>query len=278
MVFTLQIKPAAVLQPFISCYALRVFNTGGIALPRPMHAVHEYYMTFFLKDQFCDIVNAEGNRTRKCSNSLTTIFTKNNGCGYWQGDYKVFCVQFKSNGLFAIFGIPQRLMMDAIYPLEDLLADDSKLLTEKFAGCADVHQMSDIMNSYLIKKLLSQKHKSHTITMAMVSNEILKYKGRIIIDRLSEVANMSFRNFERRFIDEIGMPPKLYARITRFYYAVMNKMLHPEKSWTDITYENGYYDQAHFIKEVKMFSAKSPEEFFSTTPPPKEKFTEMLES
>lgn len=247
-------------------------------MPRPMHGVHQYYMSFFLKDQFCDIQSADGRVTTRHSNSLTTPFTKSNGCGYWKGDYKVFCVELKSNGLFAIFGIPQRLMMDAIYRLEDLLGNDNHLLAEQFAGCADVHQMADIMNSYLIKKLLSQKHKPYTISMAAVSDEILKYKGNIQVDVLSGLANMSFRNFERHFIDEIGMPPKLYARIVRFYNAVENKMLHPEKTWTDITYENGYYDHAHFIKEVKTFSAKSPEELFSKTPPPKEKFTEMPES
>ncbi len=56
-----------------------------------------------------------------------------------------------------------------------------------------------------------------------------------------------------------------------------HKMLQPEKSWTDITYENGYYEQSHFIKEVNLFSGKSPEELFNTTPPPKEKVTELTE-
>lgn len=48
-------------------------------------------------------------------------------------------------------------------------------------------------------------------------------------------------------------------------------MLNPYKSWTDITHENGYFDQAHFIKEAKMFSSKTPDELFRHTPPPVEK-------
>ncbi len=76
----------------------------------------------------------------------------------------------------------------------------------------------------------------------------------VSLDALALNANMSFRNFERRFTDEVGTPPKLYARITRFYNALENKMLHPNKRWLDIANENGYYDQAHFIKEVKAFS------------------------
>ncbi len=49
-------------------------------------------------------------------------------------------------------------------------------------------------------------------------------------------------------------------------------MLHPYKRWTDVVYENSYFDQAHFIKEVKTFSSKTPNELFKYTPPPKENF------
>ena len=54
-------------------------------------------------------------------------------------------------------------------------------------------------------------------------------------------------------------------------------MLHPEKSWTDITYEGGYYDQAHFIKETKTLSSKTPDELFKYTPPPVENFILKVE-
>jgi len=31
---------------------------------------------------------------------------------------------------------------------------------------------------------------------------------------------------------------------------------------TDLAYENGYYDQAHFIKDFKAFTGMSPKQFF----------------
>jgi len=96
------------------------------------------------------------------------------------------------------------------------------------------------------------------------------------MDKLASVANMSFRNFERRFSEEVGIYPKLYARITRFFNAVENKMMNPAKKWTDIVYEGGFFDQAHFIKEVKTFSSKTPVELFALSPPPKEDVTEEV--
>lgn len=60
-------------------------------------------------------------------------------------------------------------------------------------------------------------------------------------------------------------------------YYFSSKMMNPYKSWTDITYENGYFDQAHFIKEVKTFSSKTPDELFKYTPPPTENFIGKVE-
>jgi AraC-like DNA-binding protein len=278
MVSTFQIKPAAILQPFISSYSLRQFNTGALVMPQPMHAVHEYYMTFFLKDKFGELRDNSGNFQRRASNSLCTLFTEPQGCVYYKGDYVIFCVQFKSNGIFAILGIPQKILINAIFPLGDILGDeDNLLLTEQLQFSANIFEMARCMNSYLIKMLLSQKHKVYTDIIAGISDIILHNKGVISVDALALYGCMSRRNFERRFIDEVGISPKLYARITRFYNALENKMLHPDKNWTDIVHENGYYDQSHFIKEVKLFSSKSPDELFKYTPPPTENFTQKVE-
>ena len=277
MVSTSQIKPALILQPYINCYSLRIFNTGERVMPQPLHAIYEYYLTFFLKDKFCRVKDISGKVETK-SSSLITFFTQSQGCVYYQGNYVLFCVQFKSNGLFAIFGIPQKMLINSIMPIEDILGNDYRLLNEQLDSSKDIFEMSKHMNAYLSQKLLCQRHNRHTNNIANCSNIILVKKGNISLDSLAYNGNMSSRNFERRFIDEIGMPPKLYARIVRFYNAIENRMLHPEKSWTDITYENGYYDQAHFIREVKSFSSKTPEELFNYTPPPTEKFIEVTSS
>ncbi len=277
MVFTIEIKPAPVLQPYISCYALREFSTGEMVMPKPLHAVHEYYMTFYLKDKFCDLVNDSGKLIRKLSSTLITFLTESLGCTLWTGDYRLLNVQFKSNGLFAIFGIPQKILINEIFPIGDILGNDSILIMEQLESSNGIHEMAGYMNAYFIRKLLQQKHKYYTTAIPAISNIILQNKGVVSLDKLSHYANMSLRNFERRFIEEVGMSPKLYSRITRFYNAVENKMLHPEKSWTEITYEGGYFDQAHFIKEVKTFSAKTPDELFKYTPPPVEKFIEKVE-
>ena len=204
MVSTIQIKPAIQLQPFVSCYTLRKFNTADETMPRPLHAVHECYLTFFLKDKFFNVEN-EVTKELRFSSNVCTLFTESMGCAYFKGNFVLFCTQFKANGFSAVFGIPQKLIINAIHPVDDLLGNDSGLLTEQFESSKNIAEMGDYMNAYLTKKLSEQHHKNYTNSIANVVDIISRNKGVVSLDALTHHANMSFRNFERRFDDEVGM-------------------------------------------------------------------------
>jgi AraC-like DNA-binding protein len=277
MVITTQIKPAALLQPFVTCYALRTFDSGAEGILKPMFAVHESYMTLFLKGDSCKLCDIDGVPHSRISHSLVSLFTQSQGGTFYQGDFIIFSVQFKCNGISAIFGIPQRVLVNSILSLDDVLGPDAILLAEQLADQPDLDHMGNVMNDYLVARLLRQRINANTSTISAASGLILKNYGMISIDVLARYVNMSFRNFERRFTEEVGMPPKLYARITRFFTAIEDKAQHPYKTWTDITYQYNYFDQAHFIKEVKAFSFRTPEALFRTTPPVAEHYVSKVE-
>jgi methylphosphotriester-DNA--protein-cysteine methyltransferase len=74
---------------------------------------------------------------------------------------------------------------------------------------------------------------------------------------------MSTRQFERRFTREIGLPPKLFARIARFEAALESKALSTTNSWTDVANQLGYFDQMHLIHDFKEFSGEVPTSLLS---------------
>jgi AraC-like DNA-binding protein len=59
----------------------------------------------------------------------------------------------------------------------------------------------------------------------------------------------------------VGMSPKLYCRVSRLDYALRLKECDPGSTWTDITYQAGYFDQMHLIKDFKLLTGSSPSEF-----------------
>src|SRR5262249_19763083 len=72
---------------------------------------------------------------------------------------------------------------------------------------------------------------------------------------------MSARQLERQFDDATGVSPKTLARTIRFESIRSRLMFEPNANLTDLAYEFGYADQAHFIHDFKAFTNKMPSEF-----------------
>jgi AraC-like DNA-binding protein len=53
------------------------------------------------------------------------------------------------------------------------------------------------------------------------------------------------------------MPPKLFARPTRFD-RTLNARRGASRSWTDIVHDFGYFHQAHLIRECRAFAGQAP--------------------
>jgi transcriptional regulator GlxA family with amidase domain len=69
---------------------------------------------------------------------------------------------------------------------------------------------------------------------------------------------MCVRQYERRFIEEIGMTPKLFARTIRFQGALDTKRLSPHRSWLSVAHELGYFDQMHMIRDFQSLGGDAP--------------------
>ena len=278
MVTTHQMKPAIPLQPFIHCYALRMIESEG-SMPKTLHAQPQNYLTFLLKNErTCTWVDEKGKaRLKIADRAFCSMITDPSGAICFEGSYVLFSVQFKANGLYAIFGIPQRLLVNVVVPVEDLFGNEMNHLTGLLESSVDFPAMCAHMDSYLTMKWLSQKKNAYSQVIADAGDIIQKGQGLVSIDELAGRANMSIRNFERRFVEQVGTCPKLFMRITRFYMALENKLANPEKSWTSICYDSGYFDQAHFIKECREFSSRTPDELFRQPYIPRENIVEKVE-
>ena len=83
-------------------------------------------------------------------------------------------------------------------------------------------------------------------------------QGALPIAKLAASLGLSERQLERRFVRDIGYPPKLFARIMRFHAAHRRLSRSGIGNLTSLAHEQGYYDQAHFNKEYRRFTGMHP--------------------
>lgn len=78
------------------------------------------------------------------------------------------------------------------------------------------------------------------------------------IDRIINKCGKSRRTIERSFRDFIGISPKKYTRIIRFYDSYSYLRNHPQVSYSALSQMFGFYDQSHMINEYKKIAGLLP--------------------
>jgi methylphosphotriester-DNA--protein-cysteine methyltransferase len=90
-----------------------------------------------------------------------------------------------------------------------------------------------------------------------VLEQIYRQCGHFSVERHSST-DIGPRQLRRLFDRYIGLGPKMFARIVRFQSVLHSMLRVPKHVWSDLYFDFGYYDQAHFIREFKHFFGTPP--------------------
>ena len=75
---------------------------------------------------------------------------------------------------------------------------------------------------------------------------------------IMKVTGYSYSTIERYFKKETGLTPKSFQTLQRFKKVLRELSTSVNLDWQHYVLEHGYYDQSHFIKEMKKFTGYSP--------------------
>ena len=89
--------------------------------------------------------------------------------------------------------------------------------------------------------------------------------GNLRIDQLAARLGVSRQHIAARFRDQVGLSPKLYARICRFRRptAALNAS-QAAPDWAQLALDCGYFDQSHLIHDFQQFAGATPQRLRST--------------
>lgn len=175
----------------------------------------------------------------------------------------LFSISFHPQGLSQFFPIPIYELSNHDIPLKYINKDLYSELEARLSVEITFQEKVEIVEKCLLKLLINNKREyefkriNHIIEMIKVS------KGDIKINELSNLACLSRKQFERTFMDYIGISPKQYLKIIRLQSSIFLKSKNRDLTLTELAYESGYYDQSHFINDYRAMTGITPKQFFN---------------
>lgn len=118
---------------------------------------------------------------------------------------------------------------------------------------------ADFTDVKVMENLIPAPRKTPDEEVRKVVQNILKTEGQCKIADLIQTAFLSERQLQKRFRKAVGLSMKELARVMRLRAALAQMVLHERQS-IDISFDQGFYDQAHFLHEFQQFARQQPEE------------------
>lgn len=154
-------------------------------------------------------------------------------------------IRFRPGRLAATLGVPLREVTDARVPLRD------------------VTRHLEIHGDSLERDLERCVARDTDPRVDAAVERIIRSGGRCDIARVAALVNVTRQHLARLFAENVGISPKLFARVIRFRQAMR---MGREKPWAGVAAELGYADQSHLIAEFREFSGTTPVPFFLSPP------------
>ncbi len=177
---------------------------------------------------------------------------------------EVFGVAFKPTALYKVLGLAPEKLTDAFIDTEVAFGQAGKRLRQQWEAShsfeAYIQVAESFLSHYLSKNKMQKGHTEHAIAM------IIDHEGNISMGAIGKALHISERHLLRTFTKEVGISPKLYARIVRFNHACSFLERHPKVKVQDMVYQFRYFDQSHLIKDFIQFSGKNPAGYFKDFP------------
>lgn len=253
-----EFKPSPALQPYVENYWFQVFD-GKTGEESPLQKCLPLGMTQI-------IIHTQYEECRAFINGEWQLLPE----AFFVGLYKD-AVTWKTNGYTVCFGLnitPESLVQLFNVPAAALFNDYTDVsnflharintFAQQMMGITDPYRLVNILETYLLNRLKDIQAGRTYITEA--TKLIRRAKGNITIDELCKNLYVSERQLQRSFKDALGTSPKMYTRIIRFRNAYQQVHLSKTNkiSWASLSYDFGYADQAHFIRDFKEFTGAIP--------------------
>ena len=260
MLHTKMAPSSAVLRPYVWAYGMTTGWGGSVPLVIPLPARPKQLLTFFFADPYC--MHRPGSDRSDASPRVTVVGPQTQAradvsvCGRIDN----FTIHFQPSGFNRLFGIPMTELTDAAHDAYAVIGPKFPRLEHELGDTPGFAERIQIIEERLIRMLGCY---ARLDPVAIAANSLFASNGIHRVSAMATDSGLSPRQFERRFLEKVGVPPKLYARIIRFNAALDHKLQLPSRAWSRIANDHDFYDQMHLVHDCRAFTGESPSRFLA---------------
>lgn len=164
-------------------------------------------------------------------------------------------IVLKPHALHTLLGLNASVLTNSVVGLAEFSARE---LESKLLDAHDEAEHIALLTDFLLTKLEAAKARDALVETSLCL--IHQHRGAITVKKLLERLNISERQFEKRFSQTVGLSPQFYIRVKRFNAALrlMQTRQPDTHTLTDLAHSLNFYDQSHFIRDIKAFSGMTP--------------------
>ncbi|EIJ82044.1 helix-turn-helix domain-containing protein [Bacillus methanolicus PB1] len=173
-------------------------------------------------------------------------------------DCEYFGVRFFPEQSIIKLNYPMSELLDRKIPLFEVMNGDKSII-ELIASGKSFSERIEQFEKFLIKARFNMGKDQNMVGYAI--QKIYSSGGMLNISELSDSIGYSQQYIRKKFEEYIGFSPKQFCQVVKFQNSLDMFLERDRSDILDIIYDNGYYDQAHFIKEFKKFTHLTPKQY-----------------
>jgi AraC-like DNA-binding protein len=176
-----------------------------------------------------------------------------------RGPSRCIQVNFTPLGAHRLLGLPMDSLANRSVPLDQILGRTGRRLEERLAEAPTWEARFDLLDGFFAARLDAARPAAPGVAWAW--EELRATGGCVEVGRLAQELGWSRKHLVARFRQQIGLAPKMVARVFRFHRVVERLRSARAPRWAEIAYDCGYYDQAHLIRDFGEFAGSTPTEY-----------------
>lgn len=171
------------------------------------------------------------------------------------GNVHVLGICFYPEGFFPFFNIPVSEFKNQLLGANEIGLRLMNEICNQLKEASDTISRLNIVENEFAKLLIKGNRIPEN------SRQIFKLHNNSQVSEFCNQNKISIRSVERMFSKYVGISASTYFTLNRFHASTNQLLENKYHKLSDIAFDNGYFDQMHFIRDFKRFTGNTPKSF-----------------